>query len=120
MKWTSLPYWELPAELATGKQPEGIFRNWLLPHQGDQARTRLQQSLSLLQRSKRCGSMPPRTRESWPASLAVTKLPVPADPVTGKPFIYEVMDGVAVIRARPPQTSRRPLLQPGLRGKIRP
>ena len=30
------------------------------------------------------------------------KLPLPVDPVTGKPFVYEVKDGKAVIRGTPP------------------
>ena len=50
MKWTSLPYWELPADIVTAKQPEGVFAE-LAPAviKVIQARARVQQYLSLLQ-----------------------------------------------------------------------
>ena len=31
MKWTSLPYWELPADLATPSRRRASFRSWLRP-----------------------------------------------------------------------------------------
>ena len=37
-----------------------------------------------------------------PGKLAEIKLPLPLDPVTGKPFLYELKDGTAVIRGTPP------------------
>jgi hypothetical protein len=103
MKWTNLPYWELPAEFATRKQPEGIFPE-LAPAviKVLQARARVQQYLSLLQTVEAVRIHAAENKGKLPASLAATKLPVPVDPVTGKPFSYEVMDGVAVIRGTPP------------------
>ena len=37
-----------------------------------------------------------------PAQLDAVKLPLPADPVTGKPFGYELKGATAVIRGTPP------------------
>jgi hypothetical protein len=103
MKWTNLPYWELPAELATLKQPDGIFPE-LAPAAVKvfQARARVQQYLALVQAVEAV-----RIYASWnkgkpPTSLAETKLPVPVDPVTGKSFVYEVVGATAVIRGTAP------------------
>jgi hypothetical protein len=103
MKWTNLPYWELPADLATRKQPEGVFPE-LAPaaFKVIQARARVQQYLSLLQAVEAVRIHAAENGGKVPASLADTKLPVPADPVTGKPFAYEVKGAVAVIRGTPP------------------
>jgi hypothetical protein len=103
MKWTNLPYWELPKDLASLKQPEGIFPE-LAPAalKVIQARARLQQYLTLLQAVEAVRMHAAENAGKPPASLAETKLPVPADPVTGKPFVYELKDGVAVIRGTPP------------------
>jgi hypothetical protein len=103
MKWTNLPYWELPAELVTGKQPEGIFPE-LAPAviKVLQARARVQQYLSLLQAVEAVRIHAAENAGKLPASLAETKLPVPADPVTGKPLVYEVVGGAAVIRGTAP------------------
>jgi hypothetical protein len=103
MKWTNLPYWELPTELVTGKQPEGVFSE-LAPAaiKVVQARARVQQYLSVLQTVEALRIHAAANQGKLPASLAETKLPVPADPVTGKPFLYEVTDGVAVIRGSAP------------------
>jgi hypothetical protein len=103
MKWTGLPYWELPADLAARKPPEGIFPE-LAPaaFRVIQARTRVQQYLSLLQAVEAVRIHAAGNERKLPASLADTKLPVPADPITGKPFVYEVRGGVAVIRGTSP------------------
>jgi hypothetical protein len=103
MKWTNLPYWELPADLAARKQPEGVFAE-LAPaaFKVMQARTRLQQYLSLLQAVEAVRIHAAENKGKLPASLIETKLPVPVDPVTGKPLIYEVKGGVAAIRGTPP------------------
>jgi len=103
MKWTNLPYWELPADLAARKQPEGILPE-LAPaaFKVMQARTRVQQYLSLLQAVEAVRIHAAENEGKVPASLADTKLPVPVDPVTGKPFDYEVRGGVAVIRGTAP------------------
>lgn len=103
MKWTNLPYWELPSDLVTRKQPEGSFSE-LAPAalKVIQARTRLQQYLSLLQAVEAVRIHAAENEGKLPGSLAETKLPLAVDPVTGKPFIYEMKEGVAVIRGTPP------------------
>src|SRR4029077_12685545 len=88
MKWTNLPHWELPTDLVTRKQPEGIFSE-LAPAaiKVIQARARLQRELSLLQAVEALRIHAAENEGKLPASLAEMKLPVPPDPVTGKSFI---------------------------------
>ena len=118
MKWTSLPYWELPADLSTRKQPEGVFAE-LAPAaiKVIQARARVQQYLSLLQTIEAVRIHAAENEGKLPTSLAETKLPIPVDPVTGKPFIYEREGrggGHSGHAARGSQ--ERSLVQPRLRG----
>ena len=103
MKWTSLPYWKLPADIAAAKPPAGIFPD-LAPAVVKvlQGRLRLQQYLSLLQSVEAVRAFAADNDGKLPDSLEATKLPVPVDPVTGKPFLYEVKEGVASIRGTPP------------------
>ena len=103
MKWTSIPYWQLPPEIAAGKQPEGVFPE-LVPAviKVVQARARFQQYLSMLQAVEAVRAYAAEHEGKLPASLEATKLPVPVDPVTGKAFIYVVKDGTASIRGTPP------------------
>ena len=103
MKWTNLPYWEFPAELVSRKQPEGVFPE-LVPAaiKVFQARARFQQYLSLLLAVEAVRIYAAENVGKLPESLKATKLPVTVDPVTGKPFHYEVNNGVAIIRGTPP------------------
>jgi hypothetical protein len=103
MKWTNLPYWDLPAEVVTRKQPDGIFPE-LAPAvvKVIQARARVQQYLSLLQAVEAVRIYAAEHKGQMPASLAETKLPVPVDPVTGKSFLYEVAGAAALIRGTAP------------------
>ena len=43
-----------------------------------------------------------------PATLDEIKLPLPADPFTGKPFEYRVKDGVATLHGEPPYKDAPP------------
>jgi hypothetical protein len=102
-KWSNLPYWQLPTDVASAKQPEGILPE-LAPAaiKVVQARTRLQQYLCLMQAVEAVRAFAAENEGKLPASLEATKLPVPVDPVTGKSFHYELKDGVAIIRGTPP------------------
>jgi hypothetical protein len=103
MKWTNIPYWQIPAGAVPGKQPEGIFVE-LAPAglKVMQAQARVQQHIGMLQAVEAVRAYAAANGGTLPASLEATKLPVPMDPVTGKPFAYEVKDGTAVIRGTPP------------------
>jgi hypothetical protein len=103
MKWTNLPYWELPADLAKHKQPDGILPE-LAPAAVKviQSRARVQQYLSLLQAVEAVRMYAAENQGKLPASLAETKVPVPVDPVTGKSFLYEAAGRTAVIRGTAP------------------
>lgn len=102
-KWTNAPYRQLPPELATAKTPEGIFTE--LAPSGIKvflARDRIQQRVALLQAVEAVRAYAAENGGKLPPTLAATKLPVPVDPFTGKPVVYEVKDGTAVIRGTPP------------------
>ena len=102
-KWSNLPYWQLPEDVAAAKPPEGVFPE-LAPAaiKVVQARARLQQYFSLLQAVEAVRAYAAENAGRVPPFLEATKLPVPVDPVTGKPFLYEVKDGTVVIRGTAP------------------
>jgi hypothetical protein len=106
-KWSTFPYWQIPADVIAAKQPEGVFPE-LSPAviKVVQSRARLQQYFSLLQAVEAVRAYASENAGKVPPSLEATKLPVPADPVTGKPFLYEVKNGTAMIRGTAP-TNRK-------------
>jgi hypothetical protein len=108
MKWTGLPYWQLPAEVVAAKVPEGVLPE-LAPAAMKvvQARARLQQYISQLQAVEAVRAYAAENEGKLPASLEAIKLPLPVDPVTGKPFIYEVENGVAIIRGTAPADRKK-------------
>src|SRR6185437_5443236 len=103
MKWANLPYWQLPRDFIAMKQPEGILPE-LTPAviKVIQARARTQQRLGLIQTVEAVRIYAAENDGKVPASLEAIKLPLPVDPITGKPFLYEVKDGKAILRATPP------------------
>src|SRR5207302_11419252 len=67
-----------------------------------QAQTRLDQRIAYLQILEAIRLHAYKNGGSLPATLAETKLPLPVDPVTGKPFEYAVQDGVASLHGANP------------------
>ena len=102
MKWMNQPYWKLPAEFDSGRAA-GIFGE--LPAsmlKVKQSQARVQQRFALLGVIEAVRLYAGANDGKVPASLDAVKLPLPSDPFTGKPFAYEVKDGVGVLRATPP------------------
>ncbi len=102
-KWTNLPFWHLPADFATPKRASGPFGE-LLPawYKVMLAKVRLQQHFALLLVGEGVRAYTAENGGKLPATLDAVKLPLPLDPVTGKPFLYEVKDGKGVLHGTPP------------------
>ncbi|MBA4187107.1 MAG: hypothetical protein C0467_03730 [Planctomycetaceae bacterium] len=103
VKWSNLPFWQLPADFATQKRAAGPFGE-LLPawYKVMLAKVRLQQHFALIVVGESIRAYAAVNSGKLPGSLDAVKLPLPVDPVTGKPFAYEVKDDKAVLSATPP------------------
>ena len=65
------------------------------------AKMRLHQRVAQLAVAEGVRAHAAGTGGKLPAALDAVKLPLPVDPVTGKPFVYELKDGTATIRGTP-------------------
>jgi hypothetical protein len=61
--------------------------------------TRLDQGIALLRAVEALRMYTAEHKNQWPAKLDDCTVPVPDDPVTGKPFNYSVDGGKAIIKA---------------------
>jgi hypothetical protein len=102
LKWTNVPAWQVPNDLGQRKR-SGPFGE-LLPGylKVIQAKLRLQQVIAMLAVAEGVRAHAADNGGQLPAALDAVKLPLPADPVTGKPFRYELHDGKGIIRGTPP------------------
>lgn len=102
LKYTNLPYWQVPAGLAGAKREAGVF-GALAPSLArvKQAQVRLQQRIDML-RAVEALRAHAAEAGALPAALDAVRLPLPVDPVTGRPFAYEPRGGTAVLRGAPP------------------
>ena len=50
--------------------------------------------------------MRPSTMACFPAQLADVSVPLPADPFTGKPFVYERTGETVHLRGTPPEAEK--------------
>ena len=101
-KWTNVPFWQIPAAFGMQKLRLGAFGQ-LLPayYKVLLAKMRLQQRVAQLAVAEGVRAHAAGNGGKLPAALDAVKLPLPLDPVTGKPFVYELKDGTAVIRGTP-------------------
>lgn len=101
MKWTNVPFWRIPTDLGAKKRP-CPFGSLLPAYQKvTLAKVRVQQIVALLTVAEGVRAHAAGTGGKLPAALDAVKLPLPVDPVTGKPFGYELKDGTATIRGTP-------------------
>ncbi len=108
MKWLSLPYWQAEAGLAREAEPkegESFLVQGLLPayHKVRMAQARLEQRVALLRHVEAVRIYAAENGGKVPAALSDVKVPLPEDPITGKPFHYKVEGKTAVIRGSPPK-----------------
>lgn len=109
MKWTNVPLWQLPADIGTRKRPSAFetlipaFQKVML------AKVRLHQRVAQLAVAEGVRAHAGGNGGKLPAALDAVKLPLPADPVTGKPFVYELKGDTAAIRGTaPPGREKEP------------
>jgi hypothetical protein len=109
IKWTSLPYWQAEGSLAgQDKVPEkrplaALLFAYTLPSKVRNAQARLDQRLALLRHVEAVRLHAAANGGKVPARLADIKVPLPEDPITGKPFRYKVEGNTAMIQGTPPK-----------------
>ena len=106
MKLTYLPTWEALARLdALPKPTEPPLLDSLLAalHKIRRAQGRLEQRIALLRHVEALRLHAAAHGGALPAALSEVAVPLPADAFTGKPFRYELIDGVGHLRGTPPK-----------------
>jgi hypothetical protein len=95
-KQLGLKLWEINAK--GEKKAEGLFAD-LLPGIGEarRAQGRLEQRVALLRHVEALRMFAAAHGGKLPTNLSDAGVPLPSDPFTGKPFGYEVKDGVATL-----------------------
>jgi hypothetical protein len=105
-KWMLLPYWQAEAHLpaASSSTFDGLGAK-LVPWFSKVARAqaRVQQRLDLIRHVEALRLYAADHDGKLPAHLSDIPVPLPVDPVTGKPFVYEVDGQTAVLRGSPPK-----------------
>jgi len=108
-RWLVQPYHLAEARLkAEEARGDGFFR-FLLSHAGKVHRiqARAEQRLKLLRVLEALRLHAAAHAGALPKSLAEIDVPLPDDPFTGKPFRYEVKDGMATLRGTPPKAEEK-------------
>ncbi len=106
LKWLSLPYPAVDALLAKMTPPKddesllGPFVPFVA--RARRAQVRLEQRFDLL-RVVEALRLHAAQHGRLPARLADVSVPLPEDPVTGKPFVYRLEEGTAIIKGTPPR-----------------
>jgi hypothetical protein len=102
LKWLRVPAWQLPVDLGKGRPP-GLFQEFMPSVvKVSTARARIDQQVGMLQAVEGLRAFAAANGGRLPNSLDELKLPLPSDPFTGRPYRYEVLNGVASVRATPP------------------
>jgi hypothetical protein len=109
LKLMALPYWE--AEKFRAAAPKGGRRQSLFASSTPnflgaiplrQAQARLDQRLALLRCIEALRIHAAENDGKLPAKLSDVNLPLPVDPITGKPFPYQLDSDTATLRGTPP------------------
>lgn len=106
MKFSPLPTWDAVARIdeLSRKRGKGLFYGFMPALQKvRRAQGRLEQRIALLRHVEAIRMYAAAHDGKVPAKLSEVDVPLPVDPFTGKPFRYEVVDGVAHIRGTPPK-----------------
>ncbi len=109
MKLVNLPYWQAEAlgiasPIKKSKEMGQLFAESLLPalHKVRRAQARLDQRIALLRHVEALRLYAADHGGNLPASLAEVLVPLPDDPITGKPFHYKLEGSTAHLRGSPP------------------
>jgi hypothetical protein len=107
MKFGNFPFWQTE-ELSRQAKPNtvpAIFADALLPAviSVRRAQARLDQRVALLRQVEALRLHAAINKGTLPAKLSEVSVPLPNDPVTGKPFCYELKGETAHIRGSAPR-----------------
>jgi hypothetical protein len=107
-KWLSLPYWKAEAGLlgagAAGAGNDSLLGSvYISVPKVKNAQARLDQRIALLCHVEALRIYAADHEGKLPAKLDDVKLPLPVDPFTGKPFLYEVDGPTAILKGSPPK-----------------
>jgi hypothetical protein len=112
-KWVNLPFWQAKPGMGTAEAAIAAARGKtpfleLVPAfiKVKQAQARLDQRFAYLQVLEALRLYAHAHGGALPAALADTQLPLPLDPVTGRPFEYAVKDGVATLHGENPSAGQ--------------
>jgi hypothetical protein len=106
MKYLNLPTWEALPRLDATRRPkdEALLGTFLVAFQKvRRAQGRLEQRIALLRHVEALRMYAAAHAGKLPPKLTDIEVPLAVDPFTGKPFRYEVIDGVAHLRGNPPK-----------------
>jgi hypothetical protein len=107
MKWMLIPYWQAEEALNELVKPavnveDNLTRQFVFAvPKVKAAHLRLEQRLALLRVVEAIRMEAAKTGGKLPASLADVSAPLPADPATGKSFIYKLDGLTAVVEGKP-------------------
>jgi hypothetical protein len=106
IKTVHFPFWQVDALYAQikSKKPPALFADALMPAFKNvrQAQVRTDQRLAILRYIEALRLHAAEHNGTMPAKRSDVSVPVPDDPVTGKPFRYEVTGNSAHLRGTPP------------------
>jgi hypothetical protein len=107
MKIMNLPTWEVVTMFSKSAKPrdrEQTLFGALVPamQRVRYAQGRLEQRFAMLRHIEAIRMYAADHEGKLPAKLSDVSVPLPVDPFTGKPFLYEVKDGTAHLRGTPP------------------
>lgn len=102
LKWLAVPQWQLPSDIDR-IDAKGLFAP-LAPAvtKVSIARARIDQQIGMLQAVEALRAFAAANGGRLTGTLDELKLPLPPDPFTGRPYRYELLNGVASVRATPP------------------
>jgi hypothetical protein len=107
-KIMGFPAWQFQAlyeKLSSGKKEPALLADLFLPSQVGVrwAAARLEQRIALLRNVEALRMHAAEHKGAFPARLADVSVPLPDDPVTGKPFVYELIGKTAHLRGTAPK-----------------
>jgi hypothetical protein len=128
LKWTSLPFWEAYpgmrwTEAAIGQAKTGVASNPLLSIMPSFSRAyfqgaKLDRQIAALRTVEALRNYAATHDGRPPANLAdITDTPAPADPTTGKPFLYQVQGNRVTLESPAPEKGWEPRRE-GLRVEV--
>jgi hypothetical protein len=108
LRWVTLPYWKAEAgvladPLAAEHDGTLFGKTSRLDLKLQRAQARLEQRIALLRHVEALRLYAAAHDGRLPAHLEDIPVPLPVDPVTGKPFHYSVEGGTAKISGSPPR-----------------